>query len=52
MQRDAAAIEDPDLFDGFRYVHYLDGACVLEKTMVTTGTDYHLFGHGRHPWYV
>lgn len=52
LQRDATIVDNPDDFDGFRWIKLLDGNCTLEKTMVTTGTDYHLFGHGRHPWYV
>jgi len=49
LQRDRTVLEDPDVFDGFRWVHEIDGSKMLQKTMVTTGTDYHLFGHGRHP---
>lgn len=52
LQRDPTVLDDPDDFDGFRYVNVIDGARTLQKSMVTTGTDYHLFGHGRHPWYV
>ncbi|USP79331.1 cytochrome P450 [Curvularia clavata] len=36
-------------FEGFRFVQERDGKPALEKTVVTTGTDFHLFGHGRHP---
>jgi cytochrome P450 len=50
LQRDATVLDDPDTFDGFRWVKVVDGAPTLPKSMVTTGTDYHLFGHGRHPW--
>lgn len=52
LQRDRTVLDDPDVFDGFRWVHEMNGSRMLQKTMVTTGTDYHLFGHGRHPWYV
>lgn len=52
LQRDPTSYENPQAFEGFRFVVVRDGKPELSKTMVTTGTDYHLYGHGRHPWSV
>ncbi|KAF2742828.1 cytochrome P450 [Sporormia fimetaria CBS 119925] len=50
LSRDPASYENPQEFQGFRFVKKGDdGVPVLEKQAVTTGTDYHLYGHGRHP---
>ncbi|KPI43088.1 Ent-kaurene oxidase [Cyphellophora attinorum] len=49
LQRDASSYENPQDFEGFRFVSTRDGQPELSKSMVTTGTDYHLYGHGRHP---
>lgn len=50
MHRDPMAYKDPETFDGFRFVKIRDGVPELVKSMVSGGTDFHTFGHGRHPW--
>ncbi|XP_014550037.1 hypothetical protein COCVIDRAFT_116738 [Bipolaris victoriae FI3] len=49
LHRDPTSYDNPESFEGFRFVQAKDGRPALEKTVVTTGTDFHLFGHGRHP---
>lgn len=52
LHRDPSVHKSPDEFDGFRFVirESPDAQPTVSKTVVNTGTDYHLFGHGRHPW--
>ena len=49
LQRDSEVYEDPDMFDGFRFLgkQYADSK---ESNPVNTTNNFHLFGHGRHPW--
>ncbi|OAL42907.1 cytochrome P450 [Pyrenochaeta sp. DS3sAY3a] len=49
LHRDPTSYNNPEDFEGFRFVQTRADLPVLEKTVVTTGTDFHLFGHGRHP---
>ncbi|ETS77970.1 hypothetical protein PFICI_10032 [Pestalotiopsis fici W106-1] len=51
LQRDPEVFENPDVFDGFRF-YQTEPSETKPSTMVNTGTNFHLFGHGRHPWQV
>ncbi|KAI1850820.1 hypothetical protein JX265_013300 [Neoarthrinium moseri] len=48
LQRDPEVFENPDVFDGFRF-YQAEPSETKPSTMVNTGTNFHLFGHGRHP---
>lgn len=52
LHRDPSVHKNPKSFEGFRFVvrNCPDARPTLAKSVVMTGTDYHLFGHGRHPW--
>lgn len=49
LHRDPDVYDNPDVFDGFRFcgAKYEESK---EKSLVMTSSNFHLFGHGRHPW--
>lgn len=49
LHRDPEVYDDPGIFDGFRFCgpKYEESK---EKSPVMTSSNFHLFGHGRHPW--
>lgn len=49
LQRDPEVFENPDVFDGFRFYQAAPSE-TKPDTMVNTGANFHIFGHGRHPW--
>ncbi|KAI0024061.1 cytochrome P450 [Xylariomycetidae sp. FL0641] len=49
LHRDAEVFENPDVFDGYRFYQPPGASEAKPMTMVNTGTNFHLFGHGRHP---
>lgn len=51
LHRDPEVYENPDSFDGFRFLEpkYQESK---ENTPVNTSRSFHVFGHGRHPWSV
>lgn len=49
LQRDPEVFKNPDVFDGFRF-YQTEPSDTKPSTMVNTGANFHLFGHGRHPW--
>ncbi|KAJ7445896.1 cytochrome P450 [Mycena latifolia] len=61
LQYDPGNYERPDVFDGFRFSRLREERCesgdgegkglgggVFNRQMISTGTDYVAFGHGRH----
>jgi len=51
LQRDPSIYENPEQFDGFRFVRQVNGSTQpLKGSMVTTDAAYQLFGHGKHAW--
>jgi cytochrome P450 len=60
VHHDGSLYENPEEFDGFRFVDEkpkadADAEKVVHKprqTMYTTSKTYLAFGHGRHAWYV
>jgi hypothetical protein len=52
LHRDPTTYEDPETFQGFRFVKKSDDVLESTKTIVNGGTNFHLFGAGRHPWSV
>ncbi|CAH0039587.1 unnamed protein product, partial [Clonostachys solani] len=48
LHRDPEVYDDPEIFDGFRFIgsKYQDSK---ETLVVNTTNNYHVFGHGRHP---
>ncbi|KAH9895453.1 cytochrome P450 [Xylariomycetidae sp. FL2044] len=49
LQRDAEVYQNPDEFDGFRFYQGKGGSETKPLTILNTGPNFHLFGHGRHP---
>lgn len=52
LHRDPEVFEDPEMFNGFRFYQPDPEPGTKPKTMLNTDVNFHLFGHGRHPWYV
>ncbi|KAI0476569.1 cytochrome P450 [Xylariaceae sp. FL0804] len=48
LGRDPEVFGDPEVFDGFRF-YSPEPTETKQPTMLSTGTNFHLFGHGRHP---
>jgi cytochrome P450 len=49
LHRDADVYDSPDEFDGFRFLDpkYVE---TKENNPLSTSRNFHVFGHGRHPW--
>ncbi|KAK2808997.1 hypothetical protein FQN50_004271 [Emmonsiellopsis sp. PD_5] len=52
LHRNAGSYENPDTFDAFRFSKLSEAAdgpqAAAKYSMVGTGADYHIFGHGKH----
>ncbi|KFA52536.1 hypothetical protein S40293_09957 [Stachybotrys chartarum IBT 40293] len=48
LHRDPDVYEKPDTFDGFRFCQ-TESVNGKPATQTSTGSNFHLFGHGRHP---
>jgi cytochrome P450 len=55
VHRDPTIYENPEEFDGFRFSRLREknpGAEGVKNSMVSTDPAYHVFGHGKHAWWV